>query len=250
MRLVSPVSFVLLVGSLSACADKGDEGMFILNNTAPPIGTACTLTGDPAQPFTAAGEISYLAAAAGTGYVLTPLIESRITANMGDEALRTIHLEGANVTVSVANGGTSQSFTALFSGSIAPNGGSTNVAFEVLPADKISALGKANADGGANTEVVANIAAYGTLGGGRIDAEPFQYPITIIAPGKGIVTGVGTKDTIASGGISCGMPPIAGTMANACNQYQDGVVACCLSNIGGTVHEVCPAAMDASVFPP
>lgn len=134
MRLVSPVSFVLLVGSLSACADKGDEGMFILNNTAPPAGALCTLTGDVTQPFTAAGEISHRAAAAGAGYVLTPLIASRITANPGDEAERTIHLEGANVTVSVANGGTSQSYTALFAGSIAPNGGLTNVSFEVLPA--------------------------------------------------------------------------------------------------------------------
>jgi len=233
MRLVSPVSFVLLVGSLSACADKGDEGMFILNNTAPPIGTACTLTGDPQQPFTAAGEISYLAVAAGTGYVLTPLIESRITANMGDEALRTIHLEGANVTASVANGGTSQSYTVLFAGSIAPNGGSTNVAFEVLPADKISALGKANADGGANTEVVANIAAYGTLGGGRIDAEPFQYPITIIAPNRGITFGTTTK---------CNSMMLGARTGNPCNAFQDGVVDCCLSSTNAVL---CPAVAES-----
>jgi hypothetical protein len=250
MRLVSPVSFVLLVGSLSACADKGDEGMFILNNTAPPAGATCMLTGDPAQPLIAAGEISYLAAAAGTGYVFTPLIESRITANMGDEALRTIHLEGANVTVAVANGGMSQSYTALFAGSVAPNGGSTNVAFEVLPASSISALGMANAVSGTNTEVVASITVYGTLGGGRIDGEPFQYPITIVAPGKGIVTGVGSMDTVASGGISCGATtlPAASTTTNGCNPYQDGVLSCCLSNVGGTVHEVCPPLADASTL--
>jgi hypothetical protein len=226
MRLVSPVSFVLLVGSLSACADKGDEGMFILNNTAPPTGAACTLTGDITQPFTAAGEISFLAATAGTGYVFTPLFESRITANPGDEAERTIHLEGANITVSVANGGTSQSYTALFAGSILPNGGTTNVAFEVLPASSIMALGNASQ----NVEVVANVTAYGTLGGGRIDAEPFQYPITIIAPGKGITFGTTT---------ACpAMTPVNVRTGNPCNPFQDGVVDCCKLSSGAVL---CPA---------
>ncbi|MEO8844360.1 MAG: hypothetical protein ABI591_34445 [Kofleriaceae bacterium] len=249
MRLVSPISFVLLVGCLSACADKGGEGMFILNNTAPPIGATCTLTGDPVQPFTAAGEISYLAAAAGAGYIMTPLIESRITATTGNDALRTIHLEGANVTATVANGGASQSYSVLFAGSVAPNGGTTNVAFDVLPVDKMQALGASNANSGMNTVVVTTIAVYGTLGGGQIDAEPFQYPITIIAPGKGIVTGLGTDGTIAGGAISCGSMslPVAST-GNPCNPYQDGVLGCCLSNIGA-VHAVCPAVADASVFP-
>ena len=99
MRLVSPISFVLLVGSLSACADKGDEGMFILNNTAPPVGRDVHAHRRSGAAVHAAGEISRHAAAAATGYVLTPLIESRITAVMGDEAERTIHLEGANVTL-------------------------------------------------------------------------------------------------------------------------------------------------------
>jgi hypothetical protein len=245
MRLVSPVSFVLLVGSLSACADKGDEGMFILNNSAAVGG--CSFTGDPTQLSTAAGEISYLAGNAGPGYILAPLIESRITADMGNEAQRTIHLEGANVTVAVANGGTSQSFTTLFSGSVAPNGGTTNVVFEVLPPSSILALGSASQ----SIVLIASITPYGTLGGGRIDGEPFQYPITILAPGKGGVSGVGTANSIASGGISCGSMalPMASTMSNPCNLYQDGVVDCCISNVGGTVHDVCPAAADASVFP-
>jgi hypothetical protein len=229
MRLVSPISFVLLVGSLSACADKGDEGMFILNNTAPPIGTVCTLTGDPAQPFTAAGEISHRAGAAGTGYIFTPLIASRITANMGDEDQRTIHLEGANVTVAVANGGTSQSFTALFSGSVAPNGGTTNVAFELLPASSILALGSAST----NVEVVANLTIYGTLGGGRIDGEPFQYPITIIGDNNGITFGTTT---------SCMSTPPTIRTGNPCNPYQDGIVDCCIPT--GSTTSVCPAVAE------
>ena len=250
MRLVSPISFVLLVGSLSACASKGDEGMFIRNNTAPPPGL-CTLTSDPAQPFTAAGEISYLAGAAGQGYVLTPLVESRITANTGAEAERTIHLEGANVTLTVANTSTTQPLTALFAGSVAPNGGTTNVAFEVLPASSIVALGNASQ----NVEVIANVAVYGTLGGGRIDAEPFQYPITIVALGKGVVTGLG-GGTITTGATSCGAMVLPAATGNPCNPYQDGVFGCCLSDVqpngmvdANVTHAVCPAVADASVFP-
>jgi hypothetical protein len=164
---------------------------------------------------------------AGTGYVLTPLIESRITANPGDEGLRTIHLEGANVTVSVANGGTSQSFTALFSGSVAPNGGTTNVAFEVLPASSVGALGNATQ----NVEVIANVTVYGTLGGGRIDAEPFQYPITIIGDNNGITFGTTT---------ACGSMMVGVRLGNPCNPYQDGAVDCCLP--AGSTIPLCPAS--------
>lgn len=229
MRLVSPISFVLLVGSLSACADKGDEGMFILNNTAPPLGASCTLTGDPMQPFIAAGEISYLAGAASSGYLLTPLIQSRITANTGNEAQRTIHLEGANVTVQNAATGMSRSFSTLFSGSVGPNGGTTNVAFEVLPAASILALG----DASTNSIIIANVAVYGTLGGGRVDAEPFQYPITIVAPSNGIVVGAATPCTSTTLGTRTGNP---------CNPFQDGVVDCCKPT--GGAQPVCPAVKE------
>jgi hypothetical protein len=229
MRLVSALAFTLLV---VGCADKGDEGFFILNNTAPPAsGGACTFTGDSGQPFIASGSISQLAT---QGYVFTPLLESRITAVTGSEAQRTIHLEGANVTLQVANGGTMQSFTALFSGSLAPNGGTTNVAFELLPVSSIKALGNVSQ----NVEVVATITPYGTLGGGRIDGEPFQYPVTILAPGNGIVTGiqppVSCKGFIASGA----------TVPNGCNMYQDGVLACCIASPTSTTatpgSTVCP----------
>ncbi|HET9987423.1 MAG TPA: hypothetical protein VFQ65_02865, partial [Kofleriaceae bacterium] len=134
MRLVSALAFTLLV---VGCADKGDEGFFIRNNTAPPA-SACTFTGDPGQPFIASGAISYMSP---QGYVFTPLLESRITAVMGQEAERTIHLEGANVTLTAAPGGTTQKFTALFSGSLAPNSGTANVSFELLPKSSIMALG-------------------------------------------------------------------------------------------------------------
>jgi len=228
MRLVSTLAFTVLV---VGCVDKGDEGFFILNNTAAPAGTVCTFTGDAAQPFIAAGSIAY---SAPEGYVFTPLLESRITAVMGQEATRTIHLEGANVTLQVANGGMKQSFTALFSGSLAPNGGTTNVSFELLPKTSITALGNATQ----NTEIVATVTPYGTLGGGRIEGEPFQYPITIVANGNGVINMLG----------SCAsMPPISAShTGNACNPYQDGQVDCCscTNPMSMQTTTVCPATPD------
>jgi hypothetical protein len=218
MRLVSALAFTFLV---VGCADKGDEGFFIRNNTAPPIGgTGCTFTGDPAQPFIAAGSISQVST---QGYLFTPLLESRITAVMGQESERTIHLEGANVSLQVANGGTMQNFTALFSGSLAPNNGTTNVSFELLPVSSIKSLGNASQ----NVEVVASITPYGTLGGGRIDGEPFQYPVTILAPGNGIVTGLQPP-------VSCKGFVAPTVTPNACNMYQDGVLSCCIASATST----------------
>jgi hypothetical protein len=226
MRLVSSISFVLLVSAVSACADKGDEGMFILNNSAPPEGAMCVFTGAVTQPFIAAGSISISSL---DGYFFSPLIESRITAVTGQEAERTIHLEGADVTLSVANGGPSQSFTALFAGSVAPNGGTTNVGFELIPQSSILALGNKTQ----NVEVVANVAIYGTLGGGRIDGEPFQYPVTIVGDNKGVVNSIGACDQMT-------LPAVTHT-GNACNVYQDGEVDCCTCGSGTTATLICPA---------
>jgi hypothetical protein len=228
MRLVSALAFTFLV---VGCADKGDEGFFILNNTAPPAaGGVCTFTGDSGQPFLASGSISQVAT---QGYVFSPLLESRITAVTGSESQRTIHLEGANVTLQVANGGMMQSFTALFSGSLAPNGGTTNVSFELLPASSIKALGNVSQ----NVEVIASVTPYGTLGGGRIEGEPFQYPITILAPGNGIVTGIQPP-------VSCKGFMTSTILPNGCNPYQDGTLACCVASPTSTTatpgSTVCP----------
>jgi hypothetical protein len=196
------ITLILLAG----CAHQGDEGLFILNNSQP-NGTICALTSDPAQPFLAQGRI---AAASPEGYVLTPLIESRITAVMGHELERTIHLEGANVTLSMVSSSGSLSqvsqYTALFSGSVAPLS-AVNVSFQVLPA--MSAAGQYNVD----------VTVFGTLGGGRIDGQPFDYPITVcdncITRNLGSCTGA----TITNFG-------------NPCNPYQDGIVDCCTDSTG------------------
>ncbi len=85
MRRLVNLGLALFVIGLSACVDKGDEGMFIVKNTAPPSGgTSCTLTVTSRNRSSRSGAISYYAAAAGQGYIFTPLIESRITATDGN----------------------------------------------------------------------------------------------------------------------------------------------------------------------
>ena len=226
MRLVSILAFV---GLASGCANDGDAGMFVLNNSAPPAGTVCTFTGAQAQLFTSAGSISAYSTetnAAASGYILSPLIESRITTTSDVQIpQRTIHLEGANITAQVNGNGVKQQYTALFAGSLAP-GGTTNVSFEALPVPSIMAFEPSKTD---NILVVLTVQIFGTLGGSRIDADPFQYPVTIVGEGKGIVFGVTNL---------CTVPGSVARTGNACNPFQDGTVDCCLSKSGRLV---CPA---------
>lgn len=197
---------LLLVG----CVNKGDEGMFVLNNTAP-TGDSCALTSDPNQPFLPLGAI---VAGVNTNYVLTPLIRSRITALEGHELERTIHLEGANIVLStVATDGSltqTDEFTSLFSGSVSPLG-TVNVIFPIIPAATVKSTTT-------NTTVNATVSVFGTLGGGRVEAEPFNYSVTICT------------DCLLRNNGPCDTAPKAMNKGNPCNVFQDFVVDCCSIN--------------------
>lgn len=220
MLRATSLALVMLVG----CADHGAEGMFIVNNSAP-SGTLCSLTGDPIQPFLAGGYISQLSP---VGYFFTPLIESRITATTSQTSQRTIHLEGANVVLSAA-GTTGQlttisSYTVLFSGSVPPNDGTINAGVELVPLSVIQSFATSTTD----TQLSANITTFGTLGGDKIEAEPFDYPITVCH-----------DCIIHSIAASCVGAAAALNLGNPCNPFQDGIVDCCLN---GT-QLVCPTVV-------
>ena len=170
------------------------------------------LTSAADQPFLAHGAI---AAGSPAGYLLTPLIQSRIEATVGHELERTIHLEGANIILSTvgSDGKLVQvaKFTSLFSGSLKPQS-TVNVAFDLIPAASLNV--------GANTEFNANVTVFGTLGGGRVDAEPFDYPVTVCT--NCIINNLGTCATAAT----------ATNKGNPCNPFQDGVVDCCTDTNG------------------
>ncbi|HEX5062747.1 MAG TPA: hypothetical protein VFV99_25415, partial [Kofleriaceae bacterium] len=80
--------------ALVACVDTGDEGIFVLTNTAVSSGT-CSLSGDPSQPQIGHGTINSNSPIA---YVMTPLIQSRIQPIEGvDNSSKTVQLRGADV---------------------------------------------------------------------------------------------------------------------------------------------------------
>lgn len=235
MRLATLTSVLLLVG----CANQGDEGMIVLNNTAVTGGT-CTLTGGPEQPFSSHGEIF---AFGDQGYFLTPLIQSRVStrATMGsgssapiDPLTRTIFLRGADVQLNVrartVGLTTTQEntvigpYSVLFSGSLPP-GGTVNVGFEVIPVPVLrQIIGSVTPGDDVSVEVEAQVTIKGDLNGDSIEAQPFYYPISVCA--DCVVNVVGT----------C---PYAGEPSggNACNPFQDGRVDCCVN--GDTL--ICPA---------
>lgn len=240
LRTAALITSALL---FSGCvADSGGEGFLILNNTAPPVGM-CLLTGAVGQPFISHGEISTLSP---SGYLFTPLIQSKLSANSATDTTKTLMFDGANIELTVealtiqhADGtfskptptpltGTDGKFQALFSGSLFP-GGTANVSFEIIPVSTIGAIvqgaGIAATDH-MSAEVKAIIKPFGTMGGDRIDGSPFQYPVTVC------------NDCVV---VDHGACPVTGTirLGNACQPFQDAPVDCCESTAG----LVCPGTM-------
>jgi hypothetical protein len=238
---------VLFTSSLAVAgcvADSGGEGFVILNNTAV-TGTTCMLTGGMGQPFVSHGQIS---TSSPSGYLLTPLMQSQVTAMTGQETQRTIQFQGANIELTVealtighsdgtftrvdpppALMGTDGKFQSLFSGSLLP-GGTANVAFEVIPKPTIAAIvqaaGAASGDS-MQAEVKAIVKPYGTMGGSRVDGAPFSYPVTVC------------NDCVV---VDHGACPFVGTLrtGDPCQPFQDGPVDCCHDANNALV---CPALM-------
>jgi hypothetical protein len=236
------VPAVALVGCVAS--NNSDAPMVVLQNTALAAGiTTCTFTGIAGQPALSHGEISTLSS---TPYLLTPLIESRVTAVMGSELQHTILIEGAdvhlsvptatitsatgtNTTVPITLTGADQAFQSLFSGSIAPNDGTANATMNLIPSSTIASIvtqAKAGATDHLHAEVVGNITVYGQLGGDRVESLPFQYAVTVC--NDCVVDVIGT----------C---PITGTVriGNPCNLFQDAPVDCCTEPTTGNL--TCPA---------
>ena len=166
------LSIVALVGCV---ADSGDEGFVIVSNEfVMPGATSCSVLASPNGPFTTHGQISTLSQ---SGYVFTPVMESNITAEQGQELQHTITLQGANIQLTVAamtighaDGtftkadppaleGTDGQFQSQFAGSLPPNNGIAGLVFEIVPVTTIAAIRQA-----------ANLAAVndeGTFGPGQ-----------------------------------------------------------------------------------
>jgi hypothetical protein len=251
---------IVLVLALAGCvADGGDEGLVIRNNLAPD-GDSCQFAPELTAPFVSRGTLSTRTLDA---YVLAPLIESRITAAMGQESARTVSLMGARIdlaigpiTVEDAQGNPTFScaaeganacfdeaalaalaeagvtrFRSLFSAPLPPNGGLTTAAFDLIPAAAVREIQRKAgplADGARlRAQVVATAAVYGQLGGSEVRGLPYVYPVTVCS------------DCVVNVGKTCAETPrsFVPRTGNPCNPYQDGVLDCCKD--GDSL--VCPA---------
>ena len=250
---------VLVLVPIGGCADTGDEGFVVRNNLAPEE-EACSFIASITSPFISRGTLSTRSTSA---YLLTPLIESRITAAMGQENIRTVALQGAKVdlaigpitvpdaqgavTFSCAAEGANQCFseaerTALassgttkfrqpFSAPLPPNGGLSSAVFDLVPTLVVNEIGRKvgaiPAGGRMNALVLATATVYGQLGGDEVDGLPFVYPVTVC--NDCVVNVVGQCSELKTTFV-----PRPG---NPCNSFQDGTLDCC-SNAAGLV---CPA---------
>jgi hypothetical protein len=245
--------------AVAACADTGDEGFVVRNNLAPAAG-ACTFMASTSSPFLSRGTLSTRSRSA---YLLTPLIQSRITAAMGQEAIRTVSLMGAkvdlaigpitvedaagNVTFSCAAEGANQCFGEAeratlasagttkfrqpFSAPLPPNGGLSSAVFDLVPTAVVNEIGRKAgaipAGGRMSALVLATATIYGRLGGDDVDGLPFDYPVTVCT--DCVVNHLGP-----CGGVKTSFMPRPG---NPCNAFQDGVIDCCSNG----AELVCPA---------
>ena len=232
---------------LGCAANTGDGGMIVLNNSASAEG-ACSFTADVNEPFKTSGTLVLQSPAP---YLLTPLIQSKITPIMGQELQQTIEFRSAKIdleipSITTHSPGTTNSYTftdgelatmhdegithfkSLFSGSVGPNG-FANVAFDIVPLALLDAIAAkvAGDDGTLTAQVVANIVVVGDLGGDEVDSDLFVYPVTICT------------DCITNTIGPCDMVPTGTTVrtGDPCNPFQDGLVDFCTS--GGAT--VCPA---------
>jgi len=224
---VTLVPALLLVG---CAADNGDQGMLVLNNTA--VQDTCQLTGDPNAPFISHGMISTVTT---LPYELTPLIQSRIAATGTNDLQRTIQLQGANISLEVksasiqhADGsfatptisltGTEAQFSSLFSASLPPDG-TVNVGFDLVPLQAIASIVQQAGAGETDhlhVEVLATATIYGDLAGSKVEAQPFQFPVTVC------------NDCVVVNNGACPLTITSARTGNACNPFQDGTVDCCV----------------------
>jgi hypothetical protein len=234
--------FGLLVAfALGGCVDSGDEGFVVLNNSA---SEDCTFSGDLSQPFFSSGNLSLFSP---TGYLMFPLMQSRITSISDDQDIqRTIYLRGARVDLSIRGANISNAtgaiqeitpslpdelthFKQLVSGSLKP-GGSVNVGIEIVPWAVLPALrSQFPLAPGDRLHVIfsASVEMFGEMGDGEVTALPFIYPVEVC------------NDCNASvlGACMMNMPPSVQVLGNACNPFQDGTIACCM---GDTNQLICP----------
>ena len=216
-------------------ANGGDESMLVLKNVLPL--DKCTFTPAETESGITHGAIDVKA---GTGYLFTAQIKSRVTALAGQEDQRTILLSGANVDVTFPGStlftadelaqlktATLTHFKSLFASPLTPNEGLLDAQFELIPGELVDTIGKKA--GFTSLVALATFKVVGAFPGSEdeLTSQSYQYPITILK--DGLIADRGACSTLPASFV-----PRTG---NSCNPGQDFVVDCCTS---GTTRQ-CPA---------
>jgi hypothetical protein len=245
-RAIRSLSLVgLSAAALVGCtANGGDEGIVVLKNVVPTAATGggCMFSSQETETSLVRGglDVSF-----GIGYEFIAQLKSRITALAGQEAQRTVFTRGANVDITFPdtklftsaeladlNAKNLLHFMTPFTAPISPNGGVTDVLFELIPAELSFKL--ATKSGFTITIAQASFTIVGDLAGGDVSSQKFQYTVTLAASGF-------KNDKGPCAQLSATFVP---RVANPCNPGQDGPVDCCTRPAapGSTdVVDVCPA---------
>jgi hypothetical protein len=223
----------LAVATLGGCtADGGEDGaIFVLKNVA--ASTGCVTTAAANELGISHGSLDTLLP---SGYIFIAQAKSRLTAITGTEDQRTILISGARVDVTfpgstlfdateladLKTGGLTH-FRQLFTAPLAPNGGITDVGFELIPQSLVERM-IAKAAAPFRVETLATFTIEGRQAGNDVESQEFAYPVTI---GTGISV------------VDHGACPIEGTVrqGSPCNPTQDGIVDCCTDPVAGLL---CP----------
>ena len=231
-------AFVLSVAAASltalapGCTDAGTS-MLIVQNQVPQDG--CVVPSSQTSDFRSRGRIDVNAAG---GYLFTPLVNSLVTETANGQGTRVIAVEGANVDLTFEPGfdasgfdSSLTSFSEAFSGSIFP-GSQASFSFTVVPKALLDALSSKIAAGDM-VQVTAKVKVFGTLDGGSVDSNSFDYPIDVC-------NGCLQIDNGSCDALPSNFTPATG---GACNTLQDDPIDCC-TDAGGAL--VCPAAPPAA----
>lgn len=227
-----------LLGAAGCVADGGGEAIVILKNVH--AGAGCSLNATEAEAGIAHGSLDLLLP---SGYLVIAQLKSQITAVTGEEALRTITATGARVDITfpgsalfgdaelaeLRTAGLTH-FRQLFTAPIVPNGGITDVGFDLIPralADRV--IAKADLTQMFRLEAEAAFTVEGDLAGDPVASQRFTFPVTL-----------GNNVSVNVPG-ACDLPRAFGTPRTgyACNPAQDEPIDCC-SRAGALV---CPATI-------
>lgn len=217
--------------SVSACTDAGSS-FVIMQNQIPEGCVPPANVGD----FRPRGRIDVQS---GGGYLFFPVARSLVSSE--GSAPHLIQVHGADVDIEFQPGFFEEgditddlqrllSFSQRFSGVIQP-GATTSFAFEILPhdlLDAIKATGKLRTDGTNQVSVLATVQMFGTLDGGDVSAEPYEYVVDVC---DGCMLRVVDQCTDLPEGF-------VASPGGECNPLQDVPLDCCIEPDGGTL---CPA---------